>query len=343
MADPTTTGMNIHDSISASIDTAELSTRKDIYSAAITFINANAGLLNVWFNLSLATFTDADKEQLFLALDSGSVLDFYEWHDKLTLISDEVKAATGTHLLPLIDVRAIDADVIIDRLTAHSLQAEFAFHTTSIVLCHTAWTPNTSTIPGTQYTLLDVYNDVYGNVPNYNESHGERLIWNINNLRKSGGLLYGLQSAEWDESATLISTLTLNELIITEWVNNNISSLTIPLAITFVSRMAKVINSEIRLMNTWFDLSLYEFDKTNLLVAIESGHELSMQTELAYFAAVAHSITDYAVPMLEPLVNITSASTVIVDRLTEYSTTGYTPNTIVTSPWFPAGTTSVII
>jgi hypothetical protein len=202
-------------------------------------------------------------------------------------------------------------------------------------------------VPDTEYTLLDVYNDVYRNVPNYIEQHGKRLIWNMNRIRKVYQSLPGVTDAEWDQLIILMSTSAVNEEAIIAWIYNSVdlnASLTVTEVKYAISKLVTCINVEVSLMNKWFNLSLIKFDETQLFIALDDANLALAETELSNLAAIAHAITDYAVPNLVPKVDIRPEdANVVVDRLVNYSSTGYLPDTIVTSPWSPYNTNSVLI
>jgi hypothetical protein len=200
-------------------------------------------------------------------------------------------------------------------------------------------------LPDQVYTLIDVYNHVFWNVPNYIENHGRRLIFNVNRIRKSVLALPGVTDAEWDQLVILISTSVVNESAITDWLDNSVdvNGLTLTVVTELIIQMTKIINTEVSLMNKWFSLSLVKFDETQLLIAIETENAALVETELANLNAVSHAITDYAVPMLEPLVIIRPEdSAVVVDRLINYSDNMYHPDTVLTSPWLPSSATVLV-
>jgi hypothetical protein len=147
IADPSTTDADIEAWTEASMDSPLTATQaKDFFSAMITIINrSNRKLLNVWFNLSLPRFTDNDKAQLFAAIDNGGPVGYLlddPYFIKLTDITDQGAAAEVTYLLPLLDVRPIDIEAVIDRLSnpAHSNRW---FGPMTPITCHTDWTPAT--------------------------------------------------------------------------------------------------------------------------------------------------------------------------------------------------------
>jgi len=186
-------------------------------------------------------------------------------------------------------------------------------------------------VPSAEYTLLDVYNDVYRNVPNYAEHHGKRMIWAINRLREKGVIVF--TDAEWDLLVSYNSAEPQN----TAGIEQLFNTLSISEFKLFHQAYVDLCNVRVKNFRKWFNISLNVFDTTNLYSALTNGNQQAYDAEVIVWQGVVDAFNAAREDYFLPIVNIRPMDDDATDnRLINYSNVKFLPNTVVTIDWIPS-------
>jgi hypothetical protein len=190
-------------------------------------------------------------------------------------------------------------------------------------------------VPSAEYKVIDVWNDVYRNVPNYVEHHGKRMIWSLNRMRASIISISSVSDADWDLLVSYINETPTNTTALETWLRANITS--IPSLKISLAALFDVININIKLVNQWFNLSISEVNYTELFLALDAQNEAWYNNQVAIINATLQAHTDAYNGNLVQIVNPRAMDdAVVVDRLVNYSNVKFLPNTVVTIDWIPS-------
>jgi hypothetical protein len=203
-------------------------------------------------------------------------------------------------------------------------------------------------VPSAEYTLHDVWNNVFRNVPNWTTYMSKIRIWDKNITKNMFRSFPGVTDAEWDALVLLLVDDATPDGAITDWLDNsvNASAFTkthlkdmIDVIITILNRGNK------KILNVCFNLTLSKFtssDKAQLFLAIDNlvaGDDLANDP---YYIKLDNLIAEhdpawdqYMLPLLdERAIDIEAA----IDRLTVHKNEAFAAGKIVTchTDWTPA-------